>query len=137
MGELVVTQFMQFPSFASFASFVSFQWWGHGTALAPRRAEGAPMTWKDKLEIGLKDDAAFRRDNLPEFQKSEHGRDKKAGDDTRSREEPGARREAARQAGPAEVNPSRRPARASSETMALPTSALPPEATAAPTPLRE
>ena len=58
------------------------------------------MTWKDKLEIGLKDDAAFRRDNLPEFQKTEHGREKKAGDGTRSREEPGARTEAARQAGP-------------------------------------
>ena len=69
------------------------------------------MTWKDKLEIGLKDDAAFRRDNLPEFQKSEHGREKKAGDDTRSREEPGARTEAARQAGPADVKPSRTPAR--------------------------
>jgi hypothetical protein len=24
------------------------------------------MTWKDKLELGLKDDAAFRKDNLPE-----------------------------------------------------------------------
>jgi hypothetical protein len=23
------------------------------------------MTWKDKLELGLKDDAAFRKDNLP------------------------------------------------------------------------
>jgi hypothetical protein len=23
------------------------------------------MTWKDKLELGLKDDAPFRRDNLP------------------------------------------------------------------------
>ena len=58
------------------------------------------MTWKDKLEIGLKDDAAFRRDNLPEFQKTENGREKKAGDETRSREEPGARTEAARHAGP-------------------------------------
>ena len=26
------------------------------------------MTWRDKLEIGLKEDAAFRRDNLPLFQ---------------------------------------------------------------------
>ena len=26
------------------------------------------MTWKDKLEIGLKEDAPFRIDNLPEFQ---------------------------------------------------------------------
>ena len=29
------------------------------------------MTWKDKLEIGLKDDAPFRRDNLPEFQQTD------------------------------------------------------------------
>ena len=65
------------------------------------------MTWKDKLEIGLKDDAAFRRDNLPEFQKTEHGREKKAGDETRSREEPGARNVAASQAGPSEVKPAR------------------------------
>ena len=27
------------------------------------------MTLKDKLEIGLKPDAPFRKDNLPEFQK--------------------------------------------------------------------
>ena len=26
------------------------------------------MTWKDKLEIGLKEDAKFRKDNLPEQQ---------------------------------------------------------------------
>lgn len=26
------------------------------------------MTWKDKLEIGLKEDAPFRKDNLPESQ---------------------------------------------------------------------
>ena len=26
------------------------------------------MTWKDKLEIGLKEDAPFRKDNLPEEQ---------------------------------------------------------------------
>jgi hypothetical protein len=24
------------------------------------------MTWKDKLELGLKNDAPFRKDNLPE-----------------------------------------------------------------------
>ena len=24
------------------------------------------MTWKDKLELGLKEDAPFRKDNLPE-----------------------------------------------------------------------
>ena len=28
------------------------------------------MTWKDKLEIGLKKDAPFRKDNLPEDQVS-------------------------------------------------------------------
>lgn len=61
------------------------------------------MTWKDKLEIGLKDDAAFRRDNLPEFQKNPVGREKKAGDESRSREEPGARKEAAKKSGPQEV----------------------------------
>ncbi len=26
------------------------------------------MTWKDKLEIGLKEDATFRKDNLPPAQ---------------------------------------------------------------------
>src|SRR5262245_60069894 len=26
------------------------------------------MTWRDKLEIGLKEDAPFRKDNLPKFQ---------------------------------------------------------------------
>ena len=26
------------------------------------------MTWRDKLEIGLKNDAPFRKDNLPEDQ---------------------------------------------------------------------
>ncbi len=26
------------------------------------------MTWKDKLEIGLKEDAPFRKDNLPPSQ---------------------------------------------------------------------
>ena len=26
------------------------------------------MTWKDKLEIGLKEDAPYRNDNLPETQ---------------------------------------------------------------------
>ena len=26
------------------------------------------MTWKDKLEIGLKEDAAYRKDNLPPSQ---------------------------------------------------------------------
>ena len=26
------------------------------------------MTWKDKLELGLKEDAPYRKDNLPERQ---------------------------------------------------------------------
>jgi hypothetical protein len=26
------------------------------------------MTWRDKLELGLKEDAAFRKDNLPPSQ---------------------------------------------------------------------
>jgi len=53
------------------------------------------MTWKDTLEIGLKDDAPFRRDNLPEFQKK-NGTvvDTMPGDPTRSPEEPGARDDA-------------------------------------------
>jgi hypothetical protein len=31
----------------------------------------ASMSVKDKLEIGLKPDAPYRRDNLPEFQKDD------------------------------------------------------------------
>jgi hypothetical protein len=49
------------------------------------------MTWKDKLEIGLKDDAPYRRDNLPESQQRKGGPATKPGDSTRSPEEPGAR----------------------------------------------
>jgi hypothetical protein len=49
------------------------------------------MTWKDKLEIGLKDDAPFRRDNLPDAQKKPGGPETQPGDPTRSPEEPGAR----------------------------------------------
>jgi hypothetical protein len=26
------------------------------------------MTWRDKVELGLKEDAPYRKDNLPEFQ---------------------------------------------------------------------
>jgi len=52
------------------------------------------MTWKDKLELGLKDDAPFRRDNLPDFQKSAGGPETQPGDTTRSPEEPGARQDA-------------------------------------------
>ena len=53
------------------------------------------MTWKDKLEIGLKDDAPFRRDNLPGFEKNPDGPDTRPADPTRSPEEPGARIRAA------------------------------------------
>jgi hypothetical protein len=49
------------------------------------------MTWKDKLEIGLKDDAPFRRDNLPDAQKDPAGPETKPDDPSRSPEEPGAR----------------------------------------------
>ena len=49
------------------------------------------MTWKDKLEIGLKEDAPFRRDNLPYFQKDPDGPDTRPDDPTRSPVEPGAR----------------------------------------------
>ena len=52
------------------------------------------MTWKDKLEIGLKDDAPFRRDNLPDFQTKKGGPETQPGDPTRSPEEPGARQDA-------------------------------------------
>ena len=52
------------------------------------------MTWKDKLEIGLKDDAPFRRDNLPRFQKPSRGPRRKSDDPTRSPEVPAARVEA-------------------------------------------
>ena len=68
------------------------------------------MTWKDKLEIGLKDDAPFRRDNLPDFQKS--GGDEldevlaeQPNPPDRSPEEPGARAVAEVKAG---VPPRRR-----------------------------
>jgi hypothetical protein len=50
------------------------------------------MTWKDKLEIGLKDDAPFRRDNVPEFQQ-EPGTETPHEPD-RSPEQPGARDDA-------------------------------------------
>lgn len=35
------------------------------------------MTWRDKLELGLKDDAAFRKDNLPPAEV--HGTEEDAG----------------------------------------------------------
>ncbi len=46
------------------------------------------MTWKDKLELGLKEDAAFRKDNLPPSQV--RGEERPAGPD-RSPEIPAAR----------------------------------------------
>lgn len=46
------------------------------------------MTWKDKLEIGLKDDAPYRRDNLPDDQAKGPERPSGPG---RSPEVPGAR----------------------------------------------
>lgn len=49
------------------------------------------MTWKDKLEIGLKDDAPYRRDNLPDRQKRPKGPSRQLTDEDRSPEEPGAR----------------------------------------------
>jgi len=55
------------------------------------------MTWKDKLEIGLKDDAPFRRDNLPEFQQTGEETTPENPETERSPEEPGARAEAARE----------------------------------------
>ena len=58
------------------------------------------MTWKDKLEIGLKDDAPFRRDNLPDFQRKKGSPKTRPGDTTRSAEEPGARQDAVAAARP-------------------------------------
>lgn len=65
------------------------------------------MTWKDTLEIGLKDDAPFRRDNLPDFQVEPNGPETQPGDPTRSPEEPGAREDAEEAA---EVRPQAEPA---------------------------
>jgi hypothetical protein len=52
------------------------------------------MTWRDKLEIGLKEDAPFRRDNLPESQT--HGTEEVPAptDAIRSPEDPAARHDA-------------------------------------------
>lgn len=49
------------------------------------------MTWKDKLEIGLKEDAPYRRDNLPDSEKDPDGPETRPDDPTRSPVEPGAR----------------------------------------------
>ena len=50
------------------------------------------MTWKDKLEIGLKEDAPFRKDNLP--LQEIHGPQRATGPG-RSPEIPQARRDGA------------------------------------------
>ena len=60
------------------------------------------MTWKDKLEIGLKEDAPYRKDNLPESEVS--GPEIPSGPG-RSPEIPDARRAGAR----APVEPSTPP----------------------------
>lgn len=48
------------------------------------------MTWKDKLEIGLKEDAPFRKDNLPESE--QQGPERPSGPG-RSPEMPSARKD--------------------------------------------
>lgn len=54
------------------------------------------MTWKDKLEIGLEEDAPFRKDNLPDEQV--RGEQIPAGEG-RSPEVPAARQDADEEAG--------------------------------------
>jgi hypothetical protein len=66
------------------------------------------MTWRDKLEIGLKDDASFRKDNLPEAQV--RGPEISTGED-RSPEVPAARHDAERLAGPSKPSKQRRASR--------------------------
>ena len=63
------------------------------------------MTWRDKLEIGLKDDASFREDNLPPDQVNGPVIPRGEG---RSPEVVAARREAERKAGPSKPSPKRR-----------------------------
>ncbi len=48
------------------------------------------MTMKDKLEIGLKEDAPFRKDNVPESQQSPGIPDTEPDDPTRSPVDPKA-----------------------------------------------
>jgi hypothetical protein len=59
------------------------------------------MTWKDKLEIGLTDDASFRKDNLPEEQVRGPEIPKGKG---RSPEIPAARKDAEEHAGPSTLH---------------------------------
>jgi hypothetical protein len=63
------------------------------------------MTVKDKLEIGLKEDASFRKDNLPDPQV--RGPLLPTGDG-RSPEVPAAREDARRVAGPSKPSRQRR-----------------------------
>lgn len=48
------------------------------------------MTMKDKLEIGLKEDAPFRKDNVPESQRTPGLPDTEPEDPTRSPVDPNA-----------------------------------------------
>ena len=41
-----------------------------------RRKDKDVMTWRDKLELGIKNDAALRKDNLPESER--HGAEEAA-----------------------------------------------------------
>ncbi len=66
------------------------------------------MTVKDKLEIGLKEDASFRKDNLPEQQVRGPQVPKGEG---RSPEVPAAREDANRVAGPSKPSRQRRASR--------------------------
>ena len=59
------------------------------------------MTWKDKLEIGLTDDASFRKDNLPDEQVRGPEIPKGKG---RSPEIPAARKDAEDHAGPSTLH---------------------------------
>src|SRR5688500_6635354 len=60
------------------------------TASNARARYVACMTIKDNPVIGLKEDAPFRKDNLPESQKSSGGPQTKPGDPTRSAVDPKA-----------------------------------------------
>jgi hypothetical protein len=79
------------------------------------------MTWRDKLELGLKEDAAYRKDNLPPSQvrgrelPTGPGRSPEIplarGDRTQAVSVPSARRHRASLAGPLGCNPVERRAK--------------------------
>lgn len=73
--------------------------------LARRSLQFLAMTVRDKLEIGLKEDASFRKDNLPEQQV--RGPQIPAGEG-RSPEVPAARNDANQVAGPSKPSRQRR-----------------------------